>query len=400
MDLQAIPPRPPSTARSLLRFVHDRNPFYLLSALSMFVGFRVVLAALDSAPGDGRTLLGLIVTMQAYELVMIALALFLIVRRGLVRDGWILLGVESLFLVDLTNLNAELFTAWPRAGAVVNTLCWVLAMGKVAVVVRTLRLRLTTGTAAYVAVQLAFLLALPGVFRVLRSSSEAVSPAHVYAVWWAAGLLVAVGAFAVRRHPTTTGNGMAALPGRLYVAVPLVSLLVHLASENRVYWVHFEPANLAPLLLAAVVAVNRGRRNPLQLQWSLALVVMAVAVSVVPAGSAMTTHVLAVALSPLRATLAAAAVVTAGVAVRHRAVLLGGVVAACVVLAVLGGSVPDIVGRIERAGQWLLDRVCDLVPTTALQWGYTAIASAFLLLGVGAVVSLRSGATPPPRETA
>ena len=55
-------PRQPACI-TLLRFVHDRNPFYLLSALSMFVGFRVILGALDSRPGDWKTLLELIVTL-------------------------------------------------------------------------------------------------------------------------------------------------------------------------------------------------------------------------------------------------------------------------------------------------------------------------------------------------
>ena len=44
-----------------------------------------------------KTLLGLIITLNLYEVVMIALALFLIIRRGLRRDGWILLGIESAF---------------------------------------------------------------------------------------------------------------------------------------------------------------------------------------------------------------------------------------------------------------------------------------------------------------
>src|ERR1700733_6594451 len=106
-----LPASPAPSRRSplltILHFIHDRNPFYLLSALCMFVGFRIILGALDSHPGDWKTLLGLIITLNFYEVVMIALALFLIVRRGLRRDGWILLGIEALFMLDLTNLNAE-----------------------------------------------------------------------------------------------------------------------------------------------------------------------------------------------------------------------------------------------------------------------------------------------------
>ncbi len=396
MSLQAIPPRPPLTARSLLRLVHDRNPFYLLSALSMFVGFRVVIAALDSAPGEWRTLLSLIVTVNVYEAVLIGLALFLIVRRGLLRDGWILLGIDALFLVDLTNLNAELFTATPKLGAVVNGACFLLAMAKVGVVVRALRLRLTPGTVLYIAAQLAFMFALPGTFRLLRSSAATVSPLHVYAMWWAAGGLVAVGAAVVRRDPRSAGNPMAALPVRLYVLVPLASLLYHLASENRVYWVHFEPANVAPLLLAAVVAVNRGPRNALKLQPSLVLVGLAVLASVVTPDdrSAMVTHLLGVTLTPFRLVLLPAAAVAGLLAAYHHHWPTGAAVAAGTVLALVWPSLPAILRQLERAADWAWDLAGRLVPETALQWGYTAIAGSFLLLGVGAVVSLKANGVP------
>src|SRR3954447_9484059 len=111
---QAAPNAPPNRGRpggrvSLMRFIVDRNPFYLLSAVMMFAGVRVILSALQLKPGDLRHLLLLIGVLNAYEAAVIALALYLITRRGLVRDGWILLSIEALFLVDLTFLNAELY---------------------------------------------------------------------------------------------------------------------------------------------------------------------------------------------------------------------------------------------------------------------------------------------------
>src|SRR5437763_907450 len=104
-------PRPDARRSVLLRFVADRNPFFLVSAVLMFAGVRVILSALDLAPGDLSRLLLLIGVLNAYEALVIALALLLIVRRGQRRDGWILLSIEALFLVDLTHLNAEFFTA-------------------------------------------------------------------------------------------------------------------------------------------------------------------------------------------------------------------------------------------------------------------------------------------------
>jgi hypothetical protein len=389
MSLQAIPPRPPLSPRSVLRVIHDRNPFYLLSALSMFIGYRLVIAALDTAPGEWRPLLSLIVTMNLYELVMIGLALYLIRRRGLLREGWILLGIEALFLADLTNLNAELATALPRLGTAVSAACFGLALLKIGVVVRTLGLRLTPGTIAYGVAQLAALFALPAVFRLLRSDDAAsVSPGRIYAAWWVVGALAAIGAAVARRDPRTVGSPMAALPGRLYLMVPLVSLLVHLASENRVYWVHFQPANVAPVLLAAVVLLNRRRWHPMQLQWSVGLIALAVAASLVPDedASALTGHLLGVEVTPLRLVLPIAAVVTAAVAWLHGSWGLAAALALAVAtpIAVAAGR------RLVRLAEWAWAELLRLVPETPLEWGYAAIGGAFLLLGVGAVFSLRS----------
>ena len=397
MSLQAIPPRHPSTVLAWLRFVHDRNPFFLLSAASMFVGYRLVIAAVNSAPGEWRPLLSLIVTMQVYEAVLIALALFLIARRGLVRDGWILLGIESLFLVDGTNLNAELFTALPRLGSAVSAACFALAVVKIAVVCRGLRLRVTPATALFGAAQLAVLFALPGLFRLMRSDGANVSPGRIYAVWWAVGGLMAVGAAVARRDPRTAGHPLAALPGRLYLLVPLVSLLVHLAGENRVYWVHFEPANLTPVLLAAVAGVHRGRWHPAQLQWSVGLIAAAVVATVLTDhDAALTGRLVGVDVTPLRLAFVAAAVAAAGVAWAHDSVLL----AACLTVA-LATPVAWAVGRrAARAAEWAWDELGRLVPETPLQWGYTAIATAFVLLGVGAAFSLRANAAAVPTAAA
>jgi hypothetical protein len=375
-----------------LRFVHDRNPFYLLSALCMFVGFRVVLGALNSAPGDWKTLLMLMGTLQVYEFAIIALALFLIVKRGLVRDGWILLGIEALFLVDLTNLNAELFTAMPRLGTVVNSICFVLAIAKVFAVVRVLGLRLSTGTAGYIAAQLAFLFGLPGLFWLMRSPAATVSPMQIYSVWWMAALLIAGGAMLVKRV-STGDSAMAALPWRLYIVVPLVSLLVHLASQNRVYWVHFHTANLAPIFLATVVAITQSKRrwHPLAMPASMGLVLLSVAASVTPYEyqRELSTHLFHILMSPLRIELLAATGVTIFLAARHYSYFAAHIAAAYLVLAWLGATPGQMVKNGLRVARSTLESADSLIPDTTLEWGFVAIIGSFVLLGVGAAFSLR-----------
>ena len=57
MSLDSVSRRP--AFLTFLRFVHDRNPFYLFSALSMFVGFRVILGTMNARPGDCENIAGL-----------------------------------------------------------------------------------------------------------------------------------------------------------------------------------------------------------------------------------------------------------------------------------------------------------------------------------------------------
>jgi hypothetical protein len=391
---------------AFLRFVHDRNPFYLLSALCLFTGFRVILGALNSAPGDWKTLLELIVTLNVYEVVTIGLALFLITRRGLRRDGWILLGIEALFLVDLTNLNAELFTAMPRLGAVINAVLFALAMGKILIVTRTLGLRLPPMTRLYIAAQMAFLLGMPGMFRLMRSSTAAISAWQIYSVWWMLALLIVAGAMLVRRarpnHPAANAAPMQELPWRLYILLPLISLVVHLCGQNRVYWVHFQPANVAPLLLALVFVMNcsRLRWHPLAFPASLAMVVAAVLISITPDGyqHEMSGIAMGTIFTPLRISLLGSTAVTAFLAVTHYSLIAAVASASLLILTGLGSDPIDMYYHAIAIARWTVRIGRRLIPETAAAWGIVAIVGAFVLMAIGAVVSLKAPPVAMPKD--
>src|SRR5688500_11080747 len=114
--LSYLPPPPdrlqrkPRTAggQDLLEFLIEHNPFYLLSAGCMLLGCLVLANTMSFTPVRAGRLLALIVTLNVYEAVLIALGLLLIVRRNLVRDGRVLLVLEAFFLVDVTFLGNEI----------------------------------------------------------------------------------------------------------------------------------------------------------------------------------------------------------------------------------------------------------------------------------------------------
>src|SRR5690349_21490416 len=84
---------PADAARTPVRMT-DRNPFYLLSAMCMLFGCLALTNSTSWSPIKLQRILILTATLNFYELLLIGLALFLIVRRGLRRDAMILLILE------------------------------------------------------------------------------------------------------------------------------------------------------------------------------------------------------------------------------------------------------------------------------------------------------------------
>jgi hypothetical protein len=398
-----FPMAAPQPRRTLWRFIVDRNPFFLISALCMFAGVRVILSALDAAPGRLPPLLWSIAALNAYEALVIGLGLFLIVRRRQYRDGWMLLSIEALFLLDLTNLNAELFTAHFRAGIYVNLLCWLLAVVKVTVVCRTLKLRLTTPEFAYAALQLAGIFMMAGIFKQIAKHGVhegTLSTLTLYGAWWLAGGMLVLATLLLRKpSERRTDSPMSALPGRLYILLPFVSLLVHLCGANRVYALHFHPANVAPVLLGAAVLLTRWRGDfgrSFLVGSQAMLAGMAVLISV-PFPPELLVHAGAHVFSPLRVTLTASAGVLAVGFFQSWQLIAAQMAAAALMAAALGNSPVEMQHHSVAMGKALVAFLKRLIPETQMHWGIVAVVSSFVMLGIGALVSLRKH--PPRGET-
>jgi hypothetical protein len=104
---------------------------------------------------------------------------------------------------------------------------------------------------------------------------------------------------------------------------------------------------------------------------------------------------LGIAVSPLRLILIGSSLITMWLAIRHRSLIAAHGSAGCLALAAMGTSVESIDLQALRMLRWMLTTLRRLIPDTITQWGIVAIAAAFLLLGVGAIVSLKTA--PPPR---
>ena len=311
-----------------------------------------------------------------------------------------LLSIEALFLLDLTNLNAELFTAHLRAGILINLFCWLLALVKVTVVCRTLKLRLTAPEFAYAALQLAGIFMMAGIFKQIARhgvQEGSLSVLTLYGAWWLAGGMLVLAAALLRKHgDRSVDSPMSALPGRLYLALPFISLLVHLCGPNRVYALHFHPANLAPVLLGLAVLLTRwrgdfGRGFIVRSQAMLAGLAVLLSMSFPPE---LLVQVGQHVFSPLRLTLTASAGVLAIAFVHSWQLLAAQMAAVALMAAALGNSPAAMRQHSMTMGKALIACLKRLIPETQMQWGIVAVVSSFVMLGLGAMVSLRKH---PPR---
>lgn len=389
----------PSRRAVLLRLVVDRNPFYLFSAVCMLVGCYVLSHDLGLHPTESQKQLILLGVVNVYEVMLIGLALYLITRRRLFRDGKILLLIESLFLVDVTFLGNELVTTGSRAATVAVLLLLTLGAAKVLAIVKTLRLANAEKVFTVYVLSAAAMLAMPGLFgEAARHHSGALPATVIYAAWWVAGLLPVLGTLLPPgRRPKgieSFTSDVHRVVGSAYMVLPYVSLLAHLALANWVYQVHFYSANAAPVLLGLAVAIGRSRislpanvRSQLHGVLGFAAVIVSASfpsLLVIPLGPS---HALD--LSPFRLALLGAAIVYADGFVLYRQLAFLCWAALFVVSAALGPSIQDIAanlaGMSNRGQSWMK----SLIPETPAQWGITAVVASFAFLGLGAAVSLR-----------
>ena len=382
----------------LTGLVGKHNPFYLLSALSMLLGCLLLSRALALEPGHAGKLVLLIGVLNVYENLLIGLALFLIMERGLVHDGRLLLWLESVFMVDATFLGSELFASDLGAGAIVAGALFLLGCVKLVVITRGLRIPF--GSAQWMAlVPLSALLAVPGIFAALAQVHLLTLPV-VYVFWWVLALLMVVQAVTERPlkavAASTSETGAVTLRHALSL-VPFASLAAHLLAAAWVQGLEFHPSLLGPPLVA--LGLRRVLRDVpsapsgSSLWWpaAAAFVSLAAPASLVLPGWG------GVVLSPLRVTLVAVGLVYLLAFRVHRARDFAWAAGLCLAGAGAGHSL----GAMVSSASWLVRTVFfrsgRLIPRTTGQWGMLTVGLAFVLLALGARLSLRRPSAIPRR---
>ena len=381
-----------------LRFVLDHNPCFLLSALFMFLGVFLLNAARDVSAAEMGKLLGVLAAINVYEVALIGLALVLLKKTGNVqRDAFLLLFVQMLFLTDGGFLLNEAIQTSPKWGWLVNVLLFVLAVGKATVAMRGLGIPLRLRSLGFLVLQLAMMYGLPIVFSRVANNGE-VSAGAMYAAWWVVGLMPVLYDLLVRTEAASTLAPRQELLRKCYAIIPWLLLIAHLGFFHYVYRAEFTLADLSPVLLGLAVATRRARATRIVPAGHLAFFRYALPAAAIlfslasPPGMAFVS-LFGKALSPILVT-AAAAFVTYAYFMSLRTAAWA--IAGTVLMAIGHAMSPHITSGINHtfdAGDRVIRFFLGLLPTTTAGWGIAAMAAAFVLLGLGAMASLRRTAS-------
>lgn len=390
----------PSLHSALLAFLVHHNPFYLLSALSMLAGCYALNSGLAARTGELQKLFLLLSVLNGYEAVLIGLAIYLIRRRNVQRDGRTLLLLEAPFLVDLAFINTEVGSNSVRIGCLFNFVVLFLALLKMAVVLQAIWGRFPRRLWGSIGLQLAVLFLLSSAFtRFEHRQHGDVTPGQFYGAWWiVGGLLIAYELQARFLGPDGSAETTIQLfVRRLYLTLPLASIVLHLSLLHWVYRVPFVSGDLAPLLIGGAFAIGRWRHaNRSDVRWLRALMpAAAVALTAEHSPHWLVPIQGRFDLTPTMLLLGIAYITYVYCFFFARAVKLLIGAAGAILLMLFGPSLEQLWAMAVWAGLRLTAGWRWLGARSAFEWGFAAMISAFGFLALGASISLRRGSTPP-----
>jgi hypothetical protein len=382
-DPQLFPPR----HRPLRELIMDHNPFLLLSTVCMLLGCYLVSAALHAK--TDLKLVGLLAAMNAYEACIIPLGLVLIRRtRGMARDGWWLLLFETLFLVNSTFVSPDFRHGWAIP---VNLTLLVLACVKAGMILKGLQIPLRLRTFGFLVVQLAIIYSVP-CFLSWVDNYELLLPWVMYGLWWLVGLLPVVYDVMARcEGQQPQYDRVQQVIRRVYVIAPWVMLVAHLGVSHWTHSTGFQAADLTPVLFGLAIASARVKFGPSMRAWVRVVPIVALACSLLSASDEMLwvihfagdTH----RIVPLHFAIGGT-LLTYG----YMASVWHFIGSAVVVSVMAAGYVFQ--GWVIYTCRAAIQLCIGMLPDSTISWGVTAIGAAFVLLGAGAVVSLRRTGSP------
>jgi len=367
-----------------LRWIADRNPFYLLSACCGLLGCWL-LASISRQ--DMLDVALRIAGVVAYELLAVCLGVWLAKNASMLRDAAILSVLTLILIADFSFFytQAAMLSMVP---AVVFTLFGCAqAMGVMGFLLKGFRVRVPRVGQWLLAVTLFAVHVFPLAMRWVNEHSVNL-PLAFLAAFAATGAIVGAHSLPLRER-LHEPNPLARALAVLAPAIMLMSLLAHLIAVEWIYDVHFMMVFASPLLLGLAWLCLR-----MESSGAAGVACMAAGFAVLMAlGDTLPGSIWDgggwswLGFSPLRAVLVLASVVFCETWLlwRSRSAFVAGAVT---FFAASLGHTREIIGRhLDALSDGVVHLLSNLMPVSREGWGLFLFSLAFVLLAAGAWLS-------------
>lgn len=127
-------------ANGLSQWLRNNNPLYLLSVVLMLGGLYLVGSELETGKVSSLAVSGFFLVQNIYEIIMVAMALYLLKKKIQPQHGKLLLFFVLLFLGDLTFYQVRISGLSTAAGGIATGVYMLMAAVKLAAVIKVLGL--------------------------------------------------------------------------------------------------------------------------------------------------------------------------------------------------------------------------------------------------------------------
>jgi len=258
-----------------LNWIIRRNPTYLISAVLMAVGARLLLVSPNDPAGDVRLIVATLVVLQVYEWAVGAILVALHRSLRSPEDKPSLLLVAAVFWTGPLAATLEMIALRPGLGTYVAAGACVIALGEMRVFSRAIGLRLS---AAAQAVGGACVILVAGAAPLLKipDGNSGENELYLYAAWWVFALVLLGCIGAIRSHHRRAAQfdsaSLQSVPALefAFLAIATIATAVHLIGMNYGFFCHASHFYASPALVALSVVgfeflAAQTRKNP----WSL-----------------------------------------------------------------------------------------------------------------------------------
>lgn len=364
-----------------LRWIVDRNPFYMLSACC---GLAACWLLGDVSRPDLADVATKVAAVFAYEIAVAVLAVWLAKRVATTRDAAILSVLALTLTADISFFYTQAAMLRVQPASLFCAFGAAQALLIVGALLRGVRADLSRSAEWLLAMDLSAVHLFPLALRVSAEDRDGLALAFLV-VFMTVGMVIAAHALPARwrSQPMPPTDALPRVLGVIAPILILVSLMAHVAASEWIYEVPIFAVFLSPILLGIAAFCLRREADAWASALSVAAVILAFAKP--PDGAIWNANGWSwLGISPLRLILVGSAAICWG-QWRRRGGFAPLTMALSASLLAIFGHTPDAMQRnADVTWRSIRNVVNAAVPNSRYGWGALLFAAAFLLLGLGA----------------